>query len=182
MLGDISMWRDPWGYNNRIFEQIDKEFSDAEDMLNRMFRTVRESGAGIPETFPYYYGYQITMGPDGRPRIREFGNARPASKGLMQQSNVRQPLIDTNFDAKENALTITAEMPGITKQEVKVGVEEGLVTIYAEKGDKKYHAELPVDGEFNADTAKAIYTNGILELKIKIREPPKQKAKEIRVE
>ena len=43
------MWRDPWGYNNRIFEQIDKEFSDAEDMLNRMFRTVRESGAGIPE-------------------------------------------------------------------------------------------------------------------------------------
>jgi hypothetical protein len=27
------MWRDPWGYNNRIFEQIDKEFSDAEDML-----------------------------------------------------------------------------------------------------------------------------------------------------
>ena len=57
------MWRDPWGYNNRIFEQIDKEFSDAEDMLNRMFRTVRESSAGIPETFPYYYGYQITMGP-----------------------------------------------------------------------------------------------------------------------
>ena len=176
------MWRDPWGYNNRIFEQIDKEFSEAEDMLNRMFRTVRESTAGIPETCPYYYGYQITMGPDGKPRIREFGNARPASKGLMQQSNVRQPLIDTNFDAKENTLTITAEMPGITKQDVKVGVEEGLVTIHAEKGDKKYHAELPVEGELNADTAKATYTNGILELKIKIREPPKQKAKEIRVE
>ena len=50
------------------------------------------------------------------------------------------------------------------------------------RGDKKYHAELPVDGELNADTAKATYTNGILELKIKIREPPKQKAKEIRVE
>jgi HSP20 family protein len=100
----------------------------------------------------------------------------------MQQSNVRQPLIDTNFDTKENALTITAEMPGITKQDVKVGVEEGLVTIHAEKGDKKYHAELPVEGELNTDTAKATYTNGILELKIKIREPPKQKAKEIKVE
>ena len=77
------------------------------------------------------------MGPDGKPRIREFGNAKPASKGLMQQSNIRQPLIDTNFDAKENALTITAEMPGITKQDVKVGVEEGLVTIHAEKGRQK---------------------------------------------
>jgi HSP20 family protein len=176
------MWRDPWGYNNRIFEQIDKEFSDAEDMLNRMFRTVRESRADIPETFPYYYGYQITMGPNGKPRIREFGNARPASKGLMQQSNVRQPLIDTDFDTKENAIKITAEMPGISKQDVKVGVKEGLVTIHAENGDRKYHAELPVEGDLDADTAKATYINGILELRIKTRESPKHKSKEIKVE
>ena len=47
-------------------------------MLNRMFRTVRESSTGIPETFPYCCGLQITMGPDGKPRIREFGNARPS--------------------------------------------------------------------------------------------------------
>jgi HSP20 family molecular chaperone IbpA len=37
------------------------------------------------------------------------------------------------LDTKENALTITAEMPGITKQDVKVEVEEGLVTIHAER-------------------------------------------------
>jgi len=176
------MWRDPWGYSNRIFEEMDKEFSDAEDMLNRLFRTVRESGPGISSTLPYYYGYQVTVGPDGKPRIREFGNARPSTKGLMEQTNVRQPLVDTNFDEKENSLTITAEMPGITKQDVKVGVEEGLVTIHAEKGDKKYHTELPVTSELDADTAKATYTNGILELKIKLKKPPKPKAKEIRVD
>lgn len=176
------MWRDPWGYSNRIFEEMDKEFSEAEDMLNRLFRTVRESGPGISQTVPYYYGYQITVGPDGKPRIREFGNARPASKGLIQQSNVRQPLMDTNFDEKENLLTITAEMPGITKQDVKVGIEEGLVTIRAEKGDKKYHTELPVDSELDADSAKATYTNGILELKIKLKTPPKPKAREVKVD
>jgi len=92
------MWRDPWGFTNKIFEEMDRDFSDAEDMLNRMFRTVRESGADFSQSTPYYYGYQITVGPDGKPRIREFGNARPASKGLMQQSNVRQPLVDTNFN------------------------------------------------------------------------------------
>ena len=68
-------------------------------------------------------------------------------------------------------------MPGITKQDVKVGVEEGLVTIHAEKGDKKYHAELPVEGELNADTAKATYTNGILELKIKNQRTSKANSK-----
>ena len=100
----------------------------------------------------------------------------------MQQSNVRHPLIDTDFDTEENAINITAEMPGITKQDVKVEVKEGLVTIHAENGDRKYHAELPVEGELDADTAKATYINGILELRIKIRESPKQKSKEIKVE
>lgn len=176
------MWRDPWGFSNKIFEEMDKEFSNAEDMLTRLFRTVRESGTKVSESFPYYYGYQITVGPDGKPHIREFGNARPASKGLVQQSTVREPLVDTNFDEKENTFIITAEMPGITKQDVKVGVEGGLVTIHAENGQKKYYSELPVDNELDADTAKATYTNGILELRIKLKKAPKAKTKEIKVE
>jgi HSP20 family protein len=175
------MWKNPWDFSNRIFEEMDKELSSAEDMLTRLFRTARESGSNV-ESFPYYYGYQITVGPDAKPHIREFGNARPASKGLVQQSTVREPLVDTNFNEKENTLIITAEMPGITKQDVKVAVEEGLLTIHAEKGDKKYHTKLPVDNELDADTAKATYTNGILELKIKLKKSPKAKAKEIKVE
>jgi HSP20 family protein len=143
---------------------------------------VRQSGASESQAFPYYYGYQITVGPDGKPHIREFGNARPSAKGLMEQSTVREPLVDTNLDEKDNTLTITAEMPGITKQDVKVAVDDGLVTIHAEKGDKKYHTELPIGTELDSDTAKATYTNGILELKIKLKKPPKPKAKEIKVE
>jgi hypothetical protein len=38
------LWKDPWGIGDRFFEQIDREldreFSEAEDMLNRVFRTV----------------------------------------------------------------------------------------------------------------------------------------------
>ena len=177
------MWRNPWEYTNKIFEELDREFSDAEQMLSRMFRTAREPNT-IGDTFPYYYGYQITVGPDGRPKIREFGNARPGSKGLMQQSSVREPLVDTSFDEKTNLVTITAEMPGITKEDVKVELSDGSVTIHAEKGDKKYHSEVPVPvyEELDADSAKATYTNGILELKIKSKRLPKAKTKEIKVE
>ena len=177
----LTLWRNPWDYTNKIFEELYREFSDAEQMLSRMFRTVREPNPTF-ETFPYYYGYQITIGPDGKPRIREFGNARPASRGLLQQSSIREPLVDTSFDEKDNLLTITAEMPGITKQDVKVELAEGLVTIHAEKGDKKYHTEVPVDEELDADSAKATYTNGILELKIKSKKLPMPKAKEIKVD
>jgi HSP20 family protein len=90
--------------------------------------------------------------------------------------------VDTSFDEKDNLLTITAEMPGITKQDVKVELAEGLVTIHAEKGDKKYHTELPVNEELDSDSAKATYTNGILELKIRSKRSPKPKAKEVKVE
>ena len=41
---------------------------------------------------------------------------------------------------------------------------------------------MPVYEELDADTAKATYTNGILELKIKSKISPKAKTKEIKVE
>lgn len=176
------MYRDPWGFRDRFFEQIEKEFSDAEDMLNRMFKTVAESGADGLDTQPYFYGYQITVGTDGKPHIREFGNVRPSQKGLIEQSEVRQPLVDTSINEKENTMIITAEMPGITKEDVKVTMEEGLVKIHAEKGNKKYHTELPVDNELDADSTKASYINGVLELRIKFEKPLKAKSKEIKVE
>ncbi|HXV88036.1 MAG TPA: archaeal heat shock protein Hsp20 [Nitrososphaeraceae archaeon] len=176
------MWKDPWGFRDRFFEQIDKEFSDAEDMLNRMFKTVTETGIAGSQTQPYFYGYQITVGPEGKPHIREFGNVMPSQKGLIEQSAIRQPLVDTSINEKENILVITAEMPGITKEDVKVTMEEGLVTIHAEKGNKKYHTELPVDNELDADSTKASYINGVLELKIQFKKPIKSKSKEIKVE
>jgi HSP20 family protein len=176
------LWKDTWGFRDRFFEQIDREFSDAEDMLNRMFKTATESGTAGSQTQPYFYGYQITVGPEGKPHIREFGNVRPAQKGLTEQSAIREPLVDSSINEKENTLVITAEMPGITKEDVKVTMEEGLVTIHAEKGTKKYHTELPVDNELDADSTKASYINGVLELKIQFKKPIKLKSKEIKVE
>jgi hypothetical protein len=53
------MWRD-WdlGFGTRrIFEDIDREFRDAEEMLNRMFRTVREMRPPLTSRAPF----RITM-------------------------------------------------------------------------------------------------------------------------
>jgi HSP20 family protein len=163
---------------------MDREFTEAEDMLNRMFRTVRDIAptTGTSADFPYYYGYQITVGPDGRPRIREFGNVKPAAKGLVEQSGVRQPLVDSVLDEKENIQKITAEMPGVNKEDIKLNVTDQYVTIHAEKGDKKYHADIPVSVDLDESSAKASYSNGILELKIRLKESSKPKGKAIKVE
>src|SRR5215469_11476905 len=172
MLPDI--WRRPW-LGSSLFEEMDRDSAEAEDMLSRMFRTVRDitPSADALTEFPYYYGYQITVGPDGRPRIGEFGNVKPTAKGLVEQSGVRQPLVDSVLDEKENKLTITAEMPGVNKEDIKLNVTDQYVPIHAERGDKKYHADIPVSVDFDESSAKASYSNGILELKIKPKEGSK---------
>jgi HSP20 family protein len=178
------MWRD-WdiGFGRRLFEDVDREFQEAEEMLNRMFRTVRNvNPADIVVQGPYYYGYQLTVGPDGKPHVREFGNVRPSARGLVEQSGVREPLVDTMIDEKENVLTITAEMPGVTKQDVKVKMSQDYVSIHAEKGEKKYHTDIPVNVELDDQSAKATYSNGILELKIKLKAPPRAKGRDVQVE
>jgi HSP20 family protein len=181
MLPDI--WRRPW-LGSSLFEEMDREFAEAEDMLSRMFRTVRDiaPSAGTSADFPYYYGYQINIGPDGRPRIREFGNVKPAAKGLVEQSGVRQPLVDSVLDEKENILKITAEMPGVNKEDIKLNVTDQYVAIHAEKEDKKYHADIPVNVDLDESSAKASYSNGILELKIKPKETSKARGKAIKIE
>jgi HSP20 family protein len=181
MLPDI--WRNPW-ISRSIFEEIDREFADAEDMLNRMFRTVSDIGPStrVDTTLPYYYGYQITIGPDGRPRIREFGNVKPGARGLVEQTGVRQPLVDTVFDEKEDTLRITAEMPGVNKEDINVNISDRYVTIHAEKGDKKYHADIPTDINLEESSAKAAYSNGILELKVKPKVALRQRSKAIKIE
>ncbi|SRR5579884_848000 len=178
------MWGDrEFGFGRRLFEDIDREFAEAEEMLNRMFRTIREvRPEDLATHFPYFYGYQVTVGPDGKPHVREFGNIRPSTKGLVAPSETREPLVDTAINEKDNMLTITAEMPGVTKQDIKVSVSESYVSIHAEKGDKKYHTDIPVDVILDDKSAKATYSNGILELKIKLKEPPKPKGTEVKVE
>jgi len=51
-------------------------------------------------TFPYYYGYQITVGPNEKPHVREFGNVKPQAKELVEQSNISEPLVDSLVDEK----------------------------------------------------------------------------------
>ncbi len=149
-----------WGIRpSRIFEDvIDKEFAEAEDMLNRMFRTIREINP------------------------LDLTSNTPSAKGLIEQAGVRAPLVDAAIDEKQNTLRVTAEMPGVNKEDIKVNVSGKYVTVHAEKGDKKYHTDIPVDVELDDSSAKATYTNGILELNIKLKRAPKEKAKEIKVE
>ena len=144
---------------DRVFKRMSGSFFNTGDI----FGGLRENAAGPS---PLYYGYTMTVGPDGRPVVREFGNARPE----LGANAAREPTVDVIADQKENQIKLVAEMPGVEKADIKVAIQDKTVDITAARGEKKYHAKVPLRQKIDEDSAKASYKNGILELVCKLAE------------
>jgi HSP20 family protein len=98
---------------------------------------------------------------------------------------------------KEGKLLVTAELPGVKKEDVKVNVTGDMLTVEGERKEEKeekregyYHSErnygkflrsIPLPEGAKADQAAAQFNNGILEITIPIPEA-KEKRKEIPIQ
>jgi HSP20 family protein len=106
-----------------------------------------------------------------------------------------EPLVDISEDDKE--YVITAELPELKKEDVRVSVENGVLTLSGERKfeheekHKKYHRIERAYGSFtrcfslpnDADAAKisAEFKDGALKVRLRKSESAKQKAIDIKV-
>jgi HSP20 family protein len=157
---------------DRIFKRMSSSFFDIDDV----FEEFKENSSNVG---PFYYGYTMTIGPNGKPVVKEYGNVKP---GLLPSSDDRVPIVDTIVDEKEKLVKLVAEMPGVEKTDVKILVQDKYVDISAEHGTKKYHVKVPIKHKVDENSAKASYKNGILELVFKLTEDEKPKGKKVEVE
>ena len=153
---------------DRIFRRMSNSFFNIDDM----FEGFKGNGSG-----PYCYGYTMTVGPDGKPVVKEYGNIKPSQ---LLTSDTREPIVDTIVDEKEKVVKLIAEMPGVEKADVKIVVEDKIVDLSAEHDEKKYHVKVPLKHKVDENSAKASYKNGILEIVFKlVEEKPKGKTVEV---
>ncbi|HJJ22911.1 MAG TPA: Hsp20/alpha crystallin family protein [Nitrosopumilus sp.] len=157
---------------DRIFKKMSNSFFDIDDI----FKEFKENGSASD---PYYYGYTMTVGPDGKPVVQEYGNIKPDQ---LPDSDTREPLVDTIVDEKEKVVKLIVEMPGVEKTDVKIVVENKTVILSAEHDKKKYHVKVPVQQKIDENSAKASYKNGVLEIVFKLIEEEKPKGKTVEVE
>ena len=155
------------------FDKLFKRMSGSFFNLDDLFEGVKSTGC---TSGPFCYGYTMTVGPDGKPVVKEYGNAKPE---LLPTSDTRKPLVDTIVDEKEKIVKLVAEMPGVEKKDVKIVVDGKIVNIDVENGEKKYHAEVPIKYKVDENSVKASYKNGILEILFKLQEKPKGKTVEV---
>ncbi len=155
---------------DRIFRKMSNSFFNTDDIFEEFQGNSSVSG-------PCCYGYTMTVGPDGKPVVKEYGNIQP---NQLPTSNTREPIVDTIVDEKEKVVKLVAEMPGVEKTDVKIVVEDKIVDLSAEHDEKKYHVKVPLEHKVDENSAKASYKNGILQLVFKIvEEKPKGKTVEV---
>lgn len=160
------------------FKDIEKE---APKDLIREYET--PEGGKVREVGPIVYGYSMTVGPDGVPKVKEFGNVKsPMGRGSFGPSMLsaeRKPFSDIATTDKE--VKVAIELPGVSKENITINAYDGTVEVTSTDPKRKYHEVLEIPPETDIETAKSNYNNGILEITFKKKEV-KPKGKEIKIE
>src|ERR671915_1622002 len=87
-------------------------------------------GGSVREIGPLVYGYSVTGGPDGKPKVKEFGNVRSlGGRGMTPPTLTaeREALADVTTTDKD--VKVTVEMPGVSKQDIKINVQDSSVEV-----------------------------------------------------
>lgn len=157
----------PENYQNLSPEDIQREFLKNKDKFG--FKG------------PIMTGFNVTIGPDGKPRFNKFGNIKMEPKERAEVQTTREPLVEV-VDGKEE-ITLIAEMPGVSKEDILIKATSKSVTISTKPEStsygRDYYKEIDLLDQIDSDYAKARYTNGILEVKLK---KIKEKQKEIKID
>ena len=185
----------PFGLRNSLSEGIDemrremeREFEEnLRDIENKVPKDlIREyetqDGAKVREIGPLVYGSTTTIGPDGKPIVREFGNVRPRMSGGLAPNILteRQPLSEVSTTDKE--VKVTVELPGVPKEQIKIDANENQVDIRTDDPKRRYHEVIDLPAEVNIDSVRSTFTNGLLEIIFNKKSKIKEKGKSIRID
>lgn len=133
------------------------------------------------------YGFDVKIGPDGKPVIKEYGNIpspfngspfdgfgsfgslsgyKPEFGGTMK-TKTPEKTEKTNIDFIDNPAEgkgkIIAEMPGVNKDDIKLTYRENKMHIQANGETKEYKESVGLP-KIDEKSIKALYKNGILEV------------------
>jgi len=169
-------------FGNFNFENIfDSMDFFLEDIFRRFgFQNMQDYKSQFPG---FVWGFRMTQGPDGRPRVERFGNTpKRQVSGEKRFSDEREPLIDIIDDLEH--LRIIAEIPGVTKEDIDLSSTVNRLLIQAESKDgrRRYYKELTLPCIIIPESAVAKFKNGVLEVELKKQSCPDKEGMKVKVD
>ena len=112
------------------------------------------------------YGFSIRTGlGDEWIKVEPFGNIRKDDRtGRSTVQEVCEPLVDV-FDEDDYVLVV-AEMPGIGEEDAQLELKEDILTITAERGEKKFRKEVLLPEALSQEKMSCTCRNGVFEIKL----------------
>jgi len=129
-----------------------------------------DDGSTVRELGPIVYGYSVKIGEDGKPVVRKFGNINSFPGplgGTFSVSEQREPLIDIIRDGDK--LKIVAELPGVSKEDLRISANETSLAIESISGERRYHKRIDLPEPVDPATGKSTFKNGILEISFMLK-------------
>lgn len=146
-----------------VLDELDRYFEDFEKSIEDAVRSSINTGQKA-FSHPVVAGMAMGLGPEGKPTIHFFGD------NLVGPDGFRAPIYEQVLDEKAGQLRLLVELPGVEKEDVQISALEDKVSLQAEKGDRKYRVEIPLQHEIDPDSGAASYKNGLLEVTFQIRD------------
>ena len=183
-------------FGGNFFGDPDEIFRDMEEMMETEFRELfkrvpknltRErtlpDGSKVKSLGPFVYGYSVTMGSDGKPQIREFGNIKPETRRGSPRLDIkekREPLADVM--TTDGEIRVIVELPGVDKKDIKLHGTENKLTISVDAAQRKFYKEVNLPANVDPKEAKSTYKNGVLEVTLQKRKKEKPKGEAINIQ
>ena len=162
---------DMFGFDEDFIRDLfndERVMEDIRRMTEEMMRMFSNAQPGKPVV----HGYKIHFGPDGKPRIEDFGNKPIKSPdGEPIISEEREPL--TDIIEGDDDVAVTVEIPGVEKEDIDLNVTNENLEIKVDNPKRKYQKRLDLPCDVIPKTTKATYKNGILDVVIKRKEKKK---------
>jgi len=175
---------------------IDETFKEMEETMAKEFEELSKrapedllreqtlpDGTKMKSWGPFVYGYSVTVGPDGKPKVREFGNFKAETrmgKPYMDVKEKREPLADViNTDGE---VRVIVELPGVEKKDIKLSGTEDKLTISVDTPERKYFKEVELPAKVDSKKVTSKYKNGVLDVTVPKKKEEKPKGETIKIE
>ena len=168
-------------FDEDLFRKILKKFmKDFEEFEKQLFKDeFLEVEEPTGEAEEYFYGFSLTIGPDGKPVIREFGS-KPKRKHIIEEEQFEtstKPKIvevpeenseDVDVFEYDDTVEVVAEIRNVNKEDIDVKILSDRETLVIKAPG--YYRKVKLPAKVNPSSAKAHYRNGVLEVTIRKQE------------
>ncbi|WEU39858.1 MAG: Hsp20/alpha crystallin family protein [Candidatus Odinarchaeum yellowstonii] len=168
---------------DELFKELTEEFFNMPKLgemienIIREFEQNKDKFMSLKE--PLFWGFSITRGPDNKPVIRKLGNIEPGEDKTIVKEE-REPLIDILSEGNE--IVVIAELPGVEKDQIKLKAADNYLILNATAPQRKYYKKIDLKEKIDPSSAKAIYKNGVLEVRLKKLDVSNTSGAEIKIQ